>query len=505
MLHWDGRRVQSFDGRETAPAAVDENLFVTAQGKPMGFAEAVIGGRSVGVPGVLRLLELAHRQHGKLPWAVLFEPAIRLAETGFPISARLNFEIANENRSAYNDSARAYFYAADGKPKPVGAPLRNPELAATLRAIASGGADAFYRGQIADAIVTTVRRHATNPGEMAGADLATYVARERPPVCTDYKRWRVCGMGPPSSGAIVVAQRLGMFSVRNISVVPPVVVGGKMEPQTDAVHLFSEIGRLAYADRARYIADSDFVPVDVAALTDPTYLAERARLVTNRSQGRAAAGVPPGAGHAWADDVSPLRIATSHVSAVDTFGNAVSMTTSIEGPFGSHQMVNGFLLNNQLTDFSFLPRESDGEGGMRDGGVKVANRVEPGKRPRSSMAPTLIFDRSTGRLVATLGSPGGSQIINYVAKTIVGVLDWNLDIQTAIALPNFGSRNGPTEVEQGRVSAGLIEDLRARGHDVREIAMVSGLQGIVRSVDQDGRLVWVGGADPRREGAAVGD
>jgi gamma-glutamyltranspeptidase/glutathione hydrolase len=505
LLHWDGEKVQSFDGRETAPAAADEGLFVTAQGKAMDFKQAVVGGRAVGVPGALRMLERAHRQHGKLAWQRLFSPAIQVAEQGFPLSERLYVALANDEFLPRNDAARAYFYTPDGRPKPVGTLLKNPELAATLTAIASGGADAFYRGPIAADIVAAVRGHAGNPGQLAEADLSAYQAKERPPLCSDYKRWRVCGAGPPSSGGIAIAQMLGMFQARNISVVPPVSRPGGMQPQADAVHLFSEVARLVYADRAQFVADSDFVPVDVAALIEPGYLAARARLVTHRSMGRAAAGAPPGIKAAWAEDVSPLRFATSHVSVVDASGNALSMTTSIEDTFGSRLMVRGFLLNNQLTDFSFLPRESDGNGGMREDGALVANRVQPGKRPRSSMAPTLIFELATGRLIATLGSPGGSRIINYVGKTIVGVLDWSLDIQQAIALPNFGSRNGPTEVEAGKVSSDLIEALRERGHDVRAIAMTSGLQGIVRGTRSDGTRVWIGGADPRRDGVALGD
>lgn len=505
LLHWNGQRVQSFDGRETAPLAADENLFLTPQGRAMGFVDAAAGGRSVGTPGLLRMLELAHGQHGKLPWARLFEPAIRLAEAGFPVSPRLNTLLAGEKHLAKDDAARAYFYNADGTPKAVGTRLRNPELAATLRAIAQGGADAFYRGPIAADIVAAVRGHATNPGRLAEADLADYRAREREPLCTDYKRWRICGMGPPSSGGIAVAQMLGMLALRDIAVAPPIEVDGRLEPQADAVHVFSEAARLAFADRNRYAADSDFVPVDTAALTSPAYLAERAKLIGDRSIGRASPGTPAGVKVAWADDVSPDRIATSHISVVDGFGNAVAMTTSIEDAFGARLMVRGFLLNNQLTDFSFLPRESDGKGGMKHNGAPVANRVQPGKRPRSSMAPTLVFDRRTNRLVATLGSPGGSLIINYVAKTLVGLLDWQLDVQQAIALPNFGSRNGPTEVEEGRVSAGLIEGLKARGHDVRAIPMTSGVQAIVRARLPDERSGWAGGADPRREGVALGD
>jgi len=505
LLHWDGKRLQSFDGRETAPAAADEKLFVTAQGTPMDFREAVVGGRSVGVPGALRMLELVHRQHGRLAWARLFEPAIHLAESGFPISERLQTELADEKDLARIEPAATYFYSAGGAAKPVGALLKNPQLAATLRVIASGGADGLYRGPIAADIAATVRGYARNPGSMTTEDLAGYEAKERVPVCNDYRTWRVCGMGPPSSGGIAIAQMLGMLATLDIGALPPATVAGKIEPQPQAVHLFSEVGRLAYADRALYVADGDFVPVDVAALINPGYLTERARLVGDRSHGRATAGVPPGVKTGWAADQSPDRISTSHISVVDAFGDAVSMTTSIEQAFGSHLMVRGFLLNNELTDFSFLPREADGSGAMRPDGRLVANRVQAGKRPRSSMAPTMIFDRASGQLVATLGSPGGSLIINFVAKTIVGVLDWNLDIQQAIALPNFGSRNGPTELEEGQFSATFVEALRQRGHDVHAMPMTSGLQGIVRARAPDGSLIWSGGADPRREGIAIGD
>jgi gamma-glutamyltranspeptidase/glutathione hydrolase len=493
LLHFDGRQVQSFDGRETAPAAADENLFMTG-GKPMAFYDAVVGGRSVGTPGVLRMLEAAHRQHGRLAWARLFEPAIRLADSGFAISTRLHTLLAGEKHLARDAAARAHFYGADGAPKPIGTLLRNPELAATLRSIARGGADAFYRGEIASDIVRAVNSH-PNAGKLAAADFASYRAKERAPVCTDYKRWRICGMPPPSSGGIAVAQILGILAQRDISSVPPVQVGGVLQPQVDAVHLFSEAGRLAFADRSVYVADPDFVAVDWTALTHPRYLADRAKLIGDTSMGRAQPGVPAGYTTTWAPDGSQ-RIATSHISAVDGFGSAVSMTTSIEDQFGARMMVRGFLLNNQLTDFSFAPGES---------GRPIANRVEPGKRPRSSMAPTLVFDRASGELLATLGSPGGSQIIGYVARTLVGLFDWDLDIQQAISLPNFGSRNGPTELEQGRVSRSLVEGLQARGHEVREIPMTSGLQGIARVRLADGRRGWGGGADPRREGVALGD
>jgi gamma-glutamyltranspeptidase/glutathione hydrolase len=495
LMHWDGKRVAAYDARETAPMAADEKLFLLPDGKAMPFYDAVVGGRSVGTPGAVRLLEVAHRQHGKLPWARLFEPALRLADNGFAMSPRLNMQLAAEKYLKSDAAAADYFYQPDGTPKAVGTVMRNPAYAATLRAIQAGGADAFYKGPIAADIVKAVRSHG-NAGGLAETDFAAYEVKAREAICSDYKQWRVCGMPPPSSGGVAVAQMLGIFSVRNISVTPPVTLNGTLEPQPDAVHLFAEAGRLAFADRALYLADSDFVPVNVAGLIDPAYLRQRAQLIGDRSMGTARPGEPPGTKTAFAPDLSPPKTSTSHISVVDGFGNALSMTTTIEDVFGSRLMVRGFLLNNQLTDFSFVPQAD---------GLPVANRVQPGKRPRSSMAPTLVFDKVSGQLLATVGSPGGSQIIGYVAKTLVGIMDWNLDVQQAISLPNFGSRNGPTEVEKGRVSSALVDGLKARGHNVREIDMGSGLQGIVRVRLPDGRPGWAGGADPRREGVALGD
>ncbi|MGE5336523.1 MAG: gamma-glutamyltransferase, partial [Gemmatimonadota bacterium] len=469
LMYWDGKRVQAFDGRETAPMAADENLFMS-NGKPMAFYDAVVGGRSVGTPGVLRMLESVHEQHGRLPWARLFEPAIRLAEGGFAVSPLLNRQLASEKYLGGNPAARAYFYNADGTPKRVGTILRNPEFAQTLRTIALQGADAFYKGPIAAAIVRAVHAQ-PNAGRLAESDLATYRARERTPLCTPYKRWIVCGMPPPSSGGIAVAQMLGIFGSRNISVVPPLVVDGELRPQVDAVHLFTEAERLAFADRNLYVADPDFVPVDMFALTNRDYLRDRAKLIGARSMGVAKPGIPAGYRVSWAADNPSPRGGTSHIAVVDDNGNALSMTTTIENQFGARIMVHGFLLNNELTDFSFAPSA---------GGRPIANRVQPGKRPMSSMAPTLVFDRATNRLVATVGSMGGPFIIGHVVKTLVGIMDWQLDIQQAISLPNFDSLNGPTDLETGRFSRSAIEQLEQRGHEVREFSMPSGTQGIVR-------------------------
>lgn len=499
LLHYDrgghdGMKVKAFDGRETAPAAATEKLFQTPDGKAMPFYEGVVGGRSVGAPGVLRMLEMAHRQYGTLPWASLFAPAIRLAEEGFAISPRLAGLLKSEQHLKKDPVAAAYFYDKNGNPWPAGHVLKNPELARVLREIALGGADAFYKGRIARDIEAKVKNHPTNSGLLTAADIASYQAKVREPVCTDYKSWTVCGMPPPSSGGIAIAQMLGILEAKDIRTYPP--HDGALDAQ--AVHLFSEAGRLAYADRARYVADTDFVPLpgnSIKPLIDKTYLARRAALISDRSMGPASAGEPLATRLARGQDTAPELPCTSHISIVDAGGNAVSMTTTIEDAFGSRQMVDGFLLNNQLTDFSFDARDASGP---------IANRVQPGKRPRSSMAPTLVFDKGSGKLVLSTGSPGGSAIINYVAKVLVATMDWGLNVQQAISLPNFGSRNGPTELEQGRASDALIEQLKAKGHNVRLMEQTSGLQGIMR-VNIHGEEMWFGGADPRREGNVMGD
>ena len=493
IMYWDGHKVQAFDGRETAPAGADKRMFLDAAGKPVAFTDAQIGGLSVGVPGVLRALQMAHEQHGKLPWNELFEPAIRLASEGFAVSARLHSQIVADKFIAQSPALAKYLLTEQGQPLPVGTVLKNPELARTLQAIADRGVEAFYQGAIAQAMVEQVNSH-PNPGSLSLADINGYRAKERHPVCGDYKQWRVCGMPPPSSGGVAVLQTLGILdalqrksAALDLATMPPV----GLQPSATAVHLMAEAERLAYADRALYLADSDFVPVNVKGLTDKNYLQSRATLIGEKSMGRADAGTPPGINLALAPDRSPLRISTSQIAAVDDQGGAISMTTSVESAFGSHVMSNGFILNNQLTDFSFIPDEN---------GQPVANRIEPGKRPRSSMAPTLIFDRKSGELVATVGSPGGSQIIEYVNKAVVGLLDWKLNPQDAIGLPNFGSRNVATEVEAGRVSPALVQALKDRGHEVSAIEMTSGTQIIIR--DKTG---WAAGADPRREGTALGD
>ncbi|PIB56016.1 gamma-glutamyltransferase [Pseudomonas sp. 2995-1] len=504
IMLWDGKKVHAYDGRETAPAGATERLFLNADGTPMTFTDAQIGGRSVGTPGVLRALEMAHKKTGQLRWAELFEPAIRLSEQGFAISPRLHSLIAADRFIAQSPEMAAYFLNADGTPKATGTLLKNPALAAVFKRIANEGPDALYHGPIADEIARKVQGN-RNAGSLSQADLKGYAAKEREPLCTDYKRWKICGMPPPSSGAVAVAQILGTLQALEardprLAIAPMTPIKSALpagfEPTPEAVHLIAEAGRLAFADRALYLADSDFTPVPTAGLVAPNYLAQRAALIGERSMGIAKPGQPAGIQVAYAPDRSPLRISTSQVVAVDDMGGAVSMTTTVEAAFGSHVMVQGFLLNNQMTDFSFIPEEN---------GQSVANRVQPGKRPRSAMAPTLVFDRESGELLATVGSPGGSQIIEYVSKSLVAMLDWNLDPQAAISLPNFGSRNGATELEAGLFSPGLKQALKDKGHALSEIDMTSGIQAIVLKRDAQGKVSLSGGADPRREGEALGD
>jgi gamma-glutamyltranspeptidase / glutathione hydrolase len=488
MLFHNGRSglLTAYDGRETAPAAAKPDRFLDAAGKPLAFHQAVVGGRSVGVPGLLRMLELAHKQYGKLPWAQLFEPAIALAESGFAVSPRLHAELAGD-RYLTQERAKAYFYNRDGTPVAAGQTLRNPAFAQTLKRIAAGGADAFYEGDIARDIVETVDR-AANPGDMTERDVANYRAKVREPVCGRYRAYRICGVPLPSSGTMTVLQILGLLEPFDMKAIGPGSLLG--------VHLFSEAGRLAFADRDLYLADPDFV-VPPAGYLDPAYLRERSRLIrSDTSMGRAVAGTPPSDNGtrrkiAYGVGATPEFPSTSHFSIVDRAGNAVAMTTTIEDAFGSRLMTRGgFLLNNELTDFSFAP-ESDGK--------PVANRVEAGKRPRSSMAPTIVYDNK-GKLYMILGSTGGSAIINHVAKTLMAVLDGDLDVQSAIDLPNVGSRNGPTELEAGTPAEALAPRLQALGHETWVGEENSGVHAIVRT-----RTGWSGGADPRREGVARGD
>lgn len=495
LLHYDGREVEAFDGRETAPAAADERLFLGADGKPLGFHEAAVGGRAVGVPGTVKVLEMAHRRHGRLPWAQLLQPAIRLAEEGFPVGPRLHALLQRDAYLRQDPAARAYFYQPDGEPLAVGTRLRNPELAGVLRRIAHEGSRALHEGDIAQAIVDKVRRHPGNPGRLALADLAAYQPKKRAPICHDYragaKDYRICGFPPPSSGAIAIGQILGMLDATGAASLP--LQDGL--PSARWLHLYTEAARLAFADRAQYVADPDFVQPpagDWMSLLDPAYLAARARLIGARSMNTAQPGTPGPASSRYAPSAEQVEYGTSHIGIVDGDGRALAMTTSIEDQFGARQMVRGFLLNNELTDFSFAPADARGR--------PVANRVQPGKRPRSSMAPTLVFDRATNEPVLLAGSSGGAMIIHHTAKTLYGVLNWGMNVQQAIDLPNFGSNNGPTLLEQRRFPPATVQALRARGHELREQDMTSGLQAIQRTPGG-----WFGGADPRREGIVMGD
>ena len=503
LLHSSGRELVAWDGRETAPAAATEKLFIGADGKPMPFYDGVVGGRSVGVPGTVRMLEQAHRAHGRLPWAQLIQPAIQLAEQGFQVSPRLATMLANEKHLIKDPVAAKYFYDAAGKPWPVGHVLKNPELAEVLRGIAARGSAALLQGPLAQAIVDKVTRHA-NPGKLTLADLANYQPKRRAPLCHDLaaagKTVEVCGFPPPSSGAIAIGQILGILAQTPGAAMKPDAAG---LPTADWLHYYTEAARLAFADRAQYVADPDFVQPPGGSwlsLLDPAYLKSRAALIGAQSLKVAQPGQPGAVKTSFAPMPEQPEYGTSHISIVDAHGNALAMTTTIEDAFGARQMVKGFLLNNELTDFSFAPTGADGQ--------PIANRVQPGKRPRSSMAPTLVFEKnadgSRGPLLMSGGSPGGALIIHYTAKTLHGVLNWGLTPQQAINLPNFGSTNGPSLLEEKKFPPATVEALRTRGAEVREMNMTSGLQAITRA-NVHGKPMWLGGADPRREGVVLGD
>ncbi len=499
LLHWDGAKLVALDGRETAPAAADEKLFLQKDGKPMPFQQAVVGGLSVGVPGALRMLEQAHKRYGQLPWASLFEPAITLAEQGFAVSPRLHTQLKEEKQLIDDPIARQFFYQADGSAQPVGYRLKNPAMAQVLRQIAQSGADAFYRGAVARDIVRRVQGHASNPGRLSEADLANYQPVQREAMCTHWQQyWRVCGFPPPSSGHLAVMQMLGILE-HTPAIEQPLQQG---LPGPQWLHQYTEASRLAFADRAQFVGDPAFVSApagDWNSLLSTDYLRQRAALIGPTSMKQASAGNPGAVRISHAPQGEQPEYGTSHISIVDAQGRVLAMTTTIEAIWGSRLMsdggtglAGGFVLNNELTDFSMLPSDAQGR--------PVANRVQAGKRPRSSMSPSLVFDRRDGRVRMTVGSPGGAAIINYTAKTLIATQQWGLNAQQAIALPNFGTYNGPTLLEAGRFPASTIEALRQRGHSVNEIPLPSGLQAIERTPTG-----WFGGADPRREGLVMGD
>lgn len=498
LMHFDGADVQAYDGRETAPAAVTSELFMQ-DGEPLPFMEAVASGLSVGVPGTLRMLEQAHAEHGQLAWQALFTPAITLAEEGFAVSQRLHTSLASDDALRQNDLAGDFYYSADGEPIEVGETLKNPALAAIFRRIAEEGSAAFYESAVAEDLVEQVQSHPERPGEMSLDDVAGYQSLEREPLCTPWQQWEVCGFPPPSSGHLTVMQILGMLDQQPLLEAP--LENGVSS--SGWLHQFLEASRLAFADRGRYIADPDFVDApggDWSLMLAPDYLGKRSELIGEESMGESAEPGNPGElAVSFASQPEEPEYGTSHISIVDADGNAIAMTTTIEQAFGSRILADGgtdlpggYLLNNELTDFSFTP-EIDGQ--------PVANRVEPGKRPRSSMSPTLVFDQETGALVASLGSPGGAAIIHYTARTLAAMRDWGLNAQEALSLPHAITLGGDVYLEEGRFPESTIESLRERGHNVSERELTSGLQAI--RLLEDGTLF--GGADPRREGVVMGD
>lgn len=485
MIYYDAeaKKLTTFDGRETAPMAATPELFQDKNGKPLKFYDAVVGGRSVGTPGTVKLMADLHARYGNQNWANLLKPAQTLAQQGFKVSDRLAGAIENDKKrlSRYPDT-REYFFTSDGQPLAEGTLLKNPEYAATLATLAKDGASAFYEGRIGQDIVNKIQSINDNPGLLSRQDLSNYRIKERSATCAPYRQYDICGMGPPSSGALTVGQILGIsshFDLKNM--------GAKSD---QAWQIIGDASRLAFADRGRYMADSDFVPMP-EGLLDPSYLAERAKLIT---PGKALEAVSAGEPRwqqaiALADDESIELPSTTHLVIVDKAGNIVSMTSTIENGFGSRVMSNGFLLNNELTDFSFSSHKN---------GYPIANRLEPGKRPRSSMAPTIVM--KNGQPYMAVGSPGGSRIIGYVASTLIAHLDWGMPIQKAIDMPHLINRFGTYDLEKGTRAEQFKAPLEKMGFKVNVRDLNSGLHAIQF---QDGKLI--GGADPRREGIAMGD
>jgi gamma-glutamyltranspeptidase/glutathione hydrolase len=491
LLHFDGEseRIVAYDGREEAPRNARPDMFIGADGKTMNFRDAVTSGLSVGTPSLIAMLEMAHRTHGALTWAELFDPAIKLAEDGFVVSPRLAQFIALAARGNVlqaNPTTRAYFFDANGQPLQAGVVLKNPEYAASLRAIQQRGARALQEGPIADAIIATVRAE-PRPGAMTLEDLQRYKPRKMEPVCGAYRVYRVCGMGPPSSGGVAVLSILGLYERARPS---PVGVN-----DADDWSAFLWASRIGYADRDHYLADDRFVPVPTQALIDPRYLDARAKEITpaKAPAGLLQPGDPstviggPSLLDRWGRDKTNEVAGTTHLSVVDAQGNAVALTATVESIFGSQRMAGGFFLNNELTDFSLEPTKN---------GLPQANAVAPGKRPRSSMAPTIITDKD-GALIMTIGSPGGSAIISYVARNVIATLDWNMTLTDALNLGHITARLPQARSEQNRVPPAIAEGLSARGWNLQPTTLeASGVHAIM--VTPNG---LVGAADPRREGA----
>ncbi|MGI9365928.1 MAG: gamma-glutamyltransferase [Rhizobiaceae bacterium] len=485
LVHYDSTsgKITTLDGRETAPAAATPKLFQNEQGEPLKFFDAVVGGRSVGTPGTPALMGEMHRKWGKLPWSELLNPAIQRAREGFTVSARLAGLVETDKERLSRQSTTRNYFLPEGKPIAVGAVVKNQAYANVLEGMSKDGVAVFYEGKIAADIVNTVTGFTENPGLLAQTDLADYEVKERAAVCAPYRAYSVCGMGPPSSGALTVGQILGMLQPYDLAKL------GAQNPES--WRLIGDASRLAFADRGRYMADSDFVDMPTKGLLKPGYLKTRSALLNSKM---ALEKVEPGEPEwddtqLWTDDDSIEFPSTTHLSIVDGEGNAVSLTSTIENGFGSRLMTNGFLLNNELTDFSFRDQ--------RDG-KPIANRVEAKKRPRSSMAPTIVF--KDDKPVLVIGSPGGSRIIGYVAKTIIAHLDWDMDIQKAISSPHLVNRFGKFDVEAGTEAETLIPQLQALGFEVGSRNLTSGLHGIAIGVDY-----LEGGADHRREGIVLGN
>lgn len=487
MLHYNEteNRIDAYDGRETAPMGATPALFLDEDGAPLPFLEAMIGGSSVGTPGVVKMLWLAHEEHGALPWAELFAPAIRLSEEGFAVAPKLAQAIARDPVLMQMPVAQDYFYRKDPNgafiPAAEGDILKNPAYAKTLKRIAAHGWKGFYEGPVAEEIIATVQNAPMRPGTLSMEDFAAYEAKKHDPLCAPYRAYRVC-TPPPASGGLTVLQILGILENYDLA---------GMEAMTlTAVHFIAEAEKLAYADRDHYVGDPDFISVPASAMLDSKYLEARAyEIDASYTMSKAKPGTLPDE-HAMKRGANqPIdKPSTSHFSIVDTAGNVVSMTTTVEGPFGSHLMAGGMMLNNQLTDFSFLP-EADGK--------PVANAVAPGKRPRSSMSPAIVFD-ADGAFHAAIGSPGGNRIIGYVAQTLIALIDWKMSMGDAIALPHFVDRNGKLEIEAGTVLEEMAPQLRQFGHMIETRELMSGLHGI--RVTPEG---LEGAADPRRDGNVV--